>query len=323
MSDGTDNTARKLLADELEQHRHHLEDLVFSRTAELAESRDAAQAASRAKSMFLANMSHELRTPMNGIMGMTNLALRRATDTKQVDWLTKSVQASRHLLAIINDILDISRIEADQLTLEQKNFSLLETIEASLRIQDEQALAKGLRLSRDVDRTLPDLMSGDALRLKQILLNFIGNAIKFSDHGQITVRARALEEDRHSLLVLIEVADQGIGLSAEQQTRLFQVFSQVDDSSTRKYGGSGLGLAISKRLARMMGGDVGVTSVAGTGSTFWMTARLKRVVDLPTDGRPASLAPRSLLTQRFAGSRVLVAEDDPNSQDLLQPPGQQ
>jgi CheY-like chemotaxis protein len=289
---------------------------VFSRTAELAESRDAAQAASRAKSMFLANMSHELRTPMNGIMGMTDLALRRATDPKQVEWLSKSAQASRHLLAVINDILDISRIEADQLTLEQKSFSLAGTIEESLRIQDEQALAKGLRLSRDIDRALPDLLCGDALRLRQILLNFIGNAIKFSDHGQITVRASAAEEDHHSLLVRIEVQDQGIGLSDAQQTRLFQVFSQVDDSSTRKYGGSGLGLAISQRLARLMGGDVGVHSEPGVGSIFWMTARLKRIVDNPPDPRPDTQPPRLLLAQRFAGARVLVVEDDPTSQEI-------
>ena len=313
---GTDNTARKQLADELEHYRHHLEELVFSRTAELAESRDAAEAASRAKSMFLANMSHELRTPMNGIMGMTDLALRRATDPQQIDWLTKGSQASRHLLAIINDILDISRIEADQMTLEERTFSLSRTVDESVRILEDQARAKGLSLSCRIAHEVPDLLAGDALRLRQILLNFLGNAIKFSDRGQIVVRALADQDDGHSLLLRVEVSDQGIGLSAEQQTRLFRVFSQVDGSSTRKYGGSGLGLAISMRLAKLMGGDVGVASEVGVGSTFWMTARLKRVNDVQSSTESTSDALREVLVHRFQGLRVLVAEDDPISQTV-------
>jgi len=311
---GTDNTARKQLADELEQHRHHLEDLVFSRTAELAESRDAAEAASRAKSMFLANMSHELRTPMNGIMGMTDLALRRATDPTQIDWLTKGAQASRHLLAIISDILDISRIEAGQLALEEKNFSLARAVDESVRMLEAQALAKGLQLSLHINPTTPDQLCGDALRLKQILLNFVGNAIKFSDHGRVDISVRATEDDGHSLLLHVEVSDQGIGLSAEEQSRLFQVFSQVDESSTRKYGGSGLGLAICRRLAKLMGGDVGVTSQPGVGSTFWMTAYLKRALSDDADAGPNAESLREVLALRFAGLRILVVEDDAISQ---------
>jgi PAS domain S-box-containing protein len=311
---GTDNTARKQLADELAQHRHHLEDLVFSRTAELAESRDAAEAASRAKSMFLANMSHELRTPMNGIMGMTDLALRRATDPTQIDWLTKGAQASRHLLAIISDILDISRIEAGQLTLEEKNFSLARAVDESVRMLEAQALAKGLQLSSHIHPTTPDQLCGDALRLKQILLNFVGNAIKFSDHGRVEISVRATEDDGHSLRLHIEVSDHGIGLSAEQQNRLFQVFSQVDESSTRKYGGSGLGLAICRRLAKLMGGDVGVTSQPGVGSTFWMTAHLKRALSDDAHAGPNAESLREVLALRFAGLRILVVEDDAISQ---------
>ena len=190
----------------------------------------------------------------------------------------ESLASSRHLLALISDILDFSRMEADRLTLEEKNFSLAQVIDEVLGMLDEQARGKELRLSRGIAPTLPDWLCGDALRLKQILLNLVGNAIKFSERGQISVHAHALEENRRSLLLRIEVTDQGIGLSAEQQARLFQPFVQGDDSMTRKYGGSGLGLIISKRLARLMGGDMGVTSEAGIGSTFWITARLRREI---------------------------------------------
>ncbi len=230
---GTDNTARKLLVDELERYRHHLEELVFLRTAELLQSRDAAEAANRAKSMFLANMSHELRTPMNGVMGMTHLALLRATDPRQIDWLNKSTQASQHLLAIINDVLDMARIDADKMTLENLPFSLAQAIAETLHMHEAMADAKGLQMDGTVASSLSGLLCGDALRMKQILINFVGNAVKFSEHGRISVRATASEEDELSLLVRIEVADEGIGLSAEQQTQLFRVFSQADGSNTR------------------------------------------------------------------------------------------
>ncbi len=321
-----DITDRKRAEEELAQHRHHLEELVFARTAELAQARDIAEAASRAKSVFLANMSHELRTPMNGIMGMTDLALRRATDPKQIDQLTKSMGASKHLLAIINDILDISRIESERLTLGEKNFSLAQMFDETLHMQEQQALAKGLRLSLDIAPGLPDVLCGDVLRLKQILINFIGNAIKFSERGLITVHAHAVEEDSLGLLLRIEVSDQGIGINPEQQARLFHAFTQADDSSTRKYGGTGLGLIISKRLAKLMGGDVGVVSEAGIGSTFWVTVQLRRAVDshqpaeatdVDSTGATASfITPRETLIRDFRGNRVLVAEDDPLNQEV-------
>ena len=313
----TDISQRKQLEAELAQHRDHLEQLVFARTAELAAAKDAAETANCAKSVFLANMSHELRTPMNGIMGMTDMVLRCATDPMQIDWLNMSKISSQHLLSVINDILDISQIESERFTLEERNFSLAQTIDQALQMQDAAAQAKGLRLSHEVSPALPDLLRGDTTRLRQILINFIGNAIKFSTRGQITVRASALEEDNHSLLLKIEVSDQGIGISPEQQARLFHAFTQADGSMTRKYGGTGLGLIISKRIALLMSGDAGVSSEAGVGSTFWATARLKRAVaDQDADSRLPLEPARDVLERQFAGVRVLVAEADAVCQEI-------
>ena len=270
-----DITERKRAEAELTQYRSHLEELVAARTAELEQSRDAAEAGNRAKTIFLANMSHELRTPMNGVMGMIDLVLMRATDPKQIDWLNKSKRAAQRMVNVVSDILDFSKIEAERLPLEEKNFSLTQMIDDVIVMQDLIAEAKGLKLIREITATFPDQLSGDAFRLRQILLNLLGNACKFSDQGTITVRASAVEQDDESVLVRIEVEDQGIGISPEQQAMLFQAFTQVDGSITRKYGGSGLGLIISKRLANLMGGDVGMVSQEGRGSTFWATVRLK------------------------------------------------
>ena len=272
---GIDITERKQAEAELAQYRNHLEELVATRTSELEQSRDAAEAGNRAKTIFLANMSHELRTPMNGVIGMIDLVLRRATDPKQIDWLNKSKVAAQRMVNVVGDILDFSKIEAERLPLEEKNFSVSQLIDDAIAMENVVAEAKGLKLTREIPATFPDQWSGDAFRLRQILLNFLGNACKFSDQGTITVRVRAAEQDGQSVLARIEVEDQGIGISPDQQALLFRPFTQVDGSMTRKYGGSGLGLVISKRLANLMGGDVGVVSQEGCGSTFWATVRLK------------------------------------------------
>jgi CheY-like chemotaxis protein/anti-sigma regulatory factor (Ser/Thr protein kinase) len=184
-------------------------------------------------------------------------------------------------------------------------------------MQGATAQAKGLTLSREIDSTLPDRLCGDVMRLKQILINFISNAVKFSEHGQITVRARAVEEDRFSVLLRIEVSDQGIGISPELQSRLFKAFTQADDSTTRRYGGTGLGLIISKRIARLMDGDVGVISEEGRGSTFWANVRLRRAsTDAPAKVAPAADSARKILARNFAGQRVLLVEDDLLNQEV-------
>jgi PAS domain S-box-containing protein len=312
----TDISARKQAELELVQHRDHLEDLVRSRTAELAAARDVAEAANRAKSVFLANMSHELRTPMNGIMGMTNLALRRATDPTQITHLRKSLGASQHLMDVINDILDLSKIEAERLQLEQQDFDLPGLVDDTIALQESAAQAKGLELSARFDPALPRRLIGDSVRLRQVLLNFLSNAVKFSDHGRIVVHASMVEQDADSVLLRLEISDQGIGIAPELQGRLFRAFSQADDSMTRKYGGTGLGLIISKRIAQLMGGDVGLSSTPREGSRFWATMRLGKAqakADTPhPDGDDALLA----LQREFAGHRILIAEDEPLSREV-------
>ena len=313
-----DVTERKKTEDELERHRSNLASLVEERTAALSIAKEAAETASRAKSTFLANMSHELRTPMHGIMGMTALALRLASDTKQRDHLSKAQLASRHLLDIINDILDISRIEAERLTLEKTTFQLSAVFEHFSSMISLRASEKGLGLEIVFpDELAQQALVGDPLRLSQVLLNLTANAIKFTPQGHISVRVIKIQAQFESITLRFEVIDTGIGISPEAQQRLFTAFEQADNSMTRKFGGTGLGLAISRRLVNLMGGDIGVDSEPGVGSTFWFTVTLQKSAD--TVSRPLEMTnqlPETLLKSKFAGSRVLLAEDEPINQEV-------
>ena len=305
-----DITEKKRLGEELDAHRHHLEDLVAQRTTELSAAQQQAETANLAKSAFLANMSHEIRTPMNAILGLTHLLRRGNATPEQAERLDKIDGAGRHLLAIINDILDLSKIEAGRLQLESIDFPLAAIIDNVASIIGQSARDKGLRVEVDGDG-VPPWLRGDPTRLRQALLNYAGNAVKFTEQGSIAIRARLVEESSDGLRVRFEVSDTGIGIAPEKQPQLFQVFEQADATITRKYGGTGLGLAITQRLAQLVGGKVGADSVPGLGSTFWFTARLQRGHGImPSEIELAAADAETRLRQNHAGARLLLAEDN-------------
>ena len=275
---------------------------------ELRRAKETAEEAAQAKADFLANMSHEIRTPMNAIIGMAHLALKTELTPRQRDYLGKIQGASQHLLGIINDILDFSKYGAGKLTLEREDFSL-ETILAQVAtLLAEKSTSKGLELVIDLAPDVPRNLIGDALRLEQTLLNFGSNAVKFTERGEIHIIVRLKERNAADALLYFAVRDTGIGLTEEQKAQLFQSFQQADSSTTRRYGGTGLGLVISKSLAELMGGEVGIESEWGKGSTFWFTARVGI-------GRPRS---RALIPEPdLRGLRVLVVDDNDMARAVL------
>lgn len=293
----------------LTTHRDELERQVGVRTEQLEKAKNAAEAASRAKSAFLATMSHEIRTPMNGVLGMTEMLLNTSLSDSQRKYTHLVKSSGEHLLVIINDILDFSKIEAGKLSVEYINFNLWDLLDDINNVYTPQAQHKGIALDFDIANNIPVAICGDPNRLRQVMANLLGNAIKFTDHGRIRATVQVCGEDAQSVALRFEVHDTGIGVSRDARSRIFEAFSQADGSTTRKYGGTGLGLAISKQLVELMGGRIGVDNALTQGSIFWFTVTFdKRRVDPDEPGFSLTA---------IAGQRVLIVDEQEASRAAL------
>jgi signal transduction histidine kinase/DNA-binding response OmpR family regulator len=302
--------------DELAQHRGDLEEQVTARTSELRainaqllEAKEKAEEASRIKSEFLANISHEIRTPRNGVIGMTELALGTELSGEQREYLELVRTSADSLLRIINDVLDFSKIEAGKLEVDRVDFKLRDTLEDTVKAFGVRAAQKGLELACEVREDVPEVLVGDPTRLRQVLVNLLGNALKFTDQGEVALQVQVQHSGTEGITLHFAISDTGIGIPAEKQRVIFDAFSQADGSTTRKYGGTGLGLTISSRLVELMGGRIWVDSVVGQGSTFHFTAHFG-AHDAPSEGSAAG-------DVSLVGLRVLVVDDNATNRRIL------